>query len=119
MHPDHVGGLLTDEGEREYRNARIMISKQGLAYWTNLANGPSSPPSTLDSFDIASRIVSIYAGSVETFSGAADIVPGIRAEPLHGHTPGHAGYAIGQERAKLLKWGIWPMRRNCSLSSRG
>jgi glyoxylase-like metal-dependent hydrolase (beta-lactamase superfamily II) len=102
MHPDHVGGLLADDGEREYRNARIMISDRELAYWTDRSNRPSSPPSTRESFDIAARIASVYAGSLETFSGTADIVPGIRAEPLHGHTPGHTGYAIGRERAELL-----------------
>lgn len=105
MHIDHVAGLLTDSDTRQYPNARIMIAAQELAYWTNLDNRPSSPPSTQDTFDVVARMMTAYAQNIETFTGAPEIVPGITAVPLNGHTPGHTGYAIGRNQPELIVWG--------------
>lgn len=104
MHPDHIGGLLTDEDRAEYPNARIMLAAEELAYWTDNANRAHSPPSTLDSFGIAQQLVKTYDGRIETFRGAPKIVPGITAVPLYGHTPGHTGFAIGMHAPELVIW---------------
>ncbi len=105
MHPDHVGGLLTDEGGRAYPKAQLRVAEEELGYWLDDANRASSPPSTLDSFDIVALVMSAYAGDVDSFSGAGELVPGVSAVPLPGHTPGHTGFAIGDRRTDLLIWG--------------
>lgn len=38
------------------------------------------------------------------FSNKA-ILPGVQAVPLFGHTPGHTGYVVGDEKSSLLIWG--------------
>nr|WP_198148620.1 MBL fold metallo-hydrolase [Sphingomonas sp. Y57] len=105
MHIDHVGGLLTDDDTRRYPNARVLIEARELAYWTNMDNRPGSPPSTQDTFDVVARVMDAYADRIEAFTGLPDIVPGIEAVPLNGHTPGHTGYAIGRDQPELIIWG--------------
>ena len=45
-----------------------------------------------------------YGSRMRTFSGDAAI-PGIRALPLPGHTPGHTGYIVDGGGRRLLIWG--------------
>jgi len=39
------------------------------------------------------------------FRAATELVPGIRAVPTYGHTPGHAIYAVESEGQMLVVWG--------------
>ncbi len=36
---------------------------------------------------------------------STELVPGIRAVPLHGHTPGHNGYMVSSQGQRMLVWG--------------
>jgi glyoxylase-like metal-dependent hydrolase (beta-lactamase superfamily II) len=49
------------------------------------------------------------AGRFRTFSASAgagdELVPGVRAVPEFGHTPGHVGYLFTSGKEKLLLWG--------------
>jgi glyoxylase-like metal-dependent hydrolase (beta-lactamase superfamily II) len=105
MHTDHVGGLLSGENTAVYQRARLILSAQELAYWTDRSNYDSSPESTRDSFDIVQRVVGAYDGRIDTFEGATQITPAIRSLPLNGHTPGHTGYEIGVGSTPLIIWG--------------
>lgn len=105
MHTDHVGGLLTDERKPAYPRAKVMICASELAYWSDRRNYDSSPESTRDSFDVAALILTAYDGRIDTFDGSADVVAGIKALPLNGHTPGHTGYEIGSGLNSLIIWG--------------
>jgi glyoxylase-like metal-dependent hydrolase (beta-lactamase superfamily II) len=105
MHTDHVGGLLTEQQACAYPRARVMIAAQELAYWSNRKNYDESPESTRDSFDVVAQILGPYSGRIETFEGAAEIIRGITAVPLNGHTPGHTGFQIGMGPNTLVIWG--------------
>ncbi|WP_457649270.1 MBL fold metallo-hydrolase, partial [Profundibacter sp.] len=53
----------------------------------------------------ARGMVAPYAARRREFSGEGEIVSGITAIPLPGHTPGHTGYAIHSGNESLLIWG--------------
>jgi glyoxylase-like metal-dependent hydrolase (beta-lactamase superfamily II) len=55
--------------------------------------------------DKASLKPYIAAGRYLPFEGEQEMVPGIRAIPLPGHTPGHMSYAVESRGQKLLVWG--------------
>ena len=85
-HHDHVGGLVTGEGKLTYPKATIRMSNKE---WTALqANA-----------DLA-KLVAVVSPKVKGFEPGAEVVPGITAIELYGHTPGHLGYEVksGKER---------------------
>ena len=47
----------------------------------------------------------VSAGKFKPFEGDTELVPGIRAQSAHGHTPGHVTYAIESKGEKLVLWG--------------
>jgi glyoxylase-like metal-dependent hydrolase (beta-lactamase superfamily II) len=42
-HPDHCRGLVDDNGNRLYPNAKIAISATDYDYWTDLSHIPEAP----------------------------------------------------------------------------
>lgn len=57
-----------------------------------------------DSFKAAQAALGPYvkAGRFKPFEGSAELVPGIRANPSGGHTPGHTSYLVESGGQKLL-----------------
>ena len=47
----------------------------------------------------------IAAGRFKTFEGNTDLVPGIKAQITHGHTPGHTFYVAESKGQKMVFWG--------------
>ncbi|MGB3469875.1 MAG: MBL fold metallo-hydrolase [Erythrobacter sp.] len=99
MHPDHIGGLLTDEGARAFLNADIIVQRRELAYWTSDAEQSAAADYARPWFDAAKAVEAAYGERLKVFD--SDIgVPGFRSIPLEGHTPGHQGvlFESGNER---------------------
>lgn len=88
-HGDHVGGLLDDAGQPAFPNATVHLSEpewQGL----QAADGQKA-------------LAAAIAPRVQAFApGAADIVPGVSAIAVDGHTPGHSAYEVVDGDARLL-----------------
>jgi glyoxylase-like metal-dependent hydrolase (beta-lactamase superfamily II) len=106
IHSDHTGGLMV--GKRiVFPNATIHIEQKEVAYWLNAENRAKAPEAARKYFDEAAAKVQPYveAGQVKTFSGATELLPGIRSVPAPGHTPGHTFYSIESQGQKLVFWG--------------
>jgi glyoxylase-like metal-dependent hydrolase (beta-lactamase superfamily II) len=57
------------------------------------------------------RFMTPYLDQIELFGGG-EVMPGVTAVPLPGHTPGHTGYLIRSQGEELLIWGDivhWPV----------
>ena len=106
MHPDHVGGLIAN-GAIAFPNAKLRIDKAEVDFWLDEAKMKAAPESAKGFFQGAMASVNPYvaAKKLETFSGATELVPGIRAEPSHGHTVGHTSYVVESDGQKLVLWG--------------
>jgi glyoxylase-like metal-dependent hydrolase (beta-lactamase superfamily II) len=87
-HGDHVGGLVGGSGEPYFPNATIHISANEWAAMkanTGLA-----------------AIVTAITPKVAEFQPGADLVPGVKAVDIKGHTPGHSGYLVTSGDQSLL-----------------
>lgn len=106
LHADHVGGIAPS-GRAAFPNAIVRSSKLDADYWLNDANEKAAHDFLRPMFegDKASLKPYIAAGRYAPFEGEQEIVPGIRAVPTPGHTPGHTSYEVQSQGKKLLLWG--------------
>ena len=103
VHGDHVLGLF--EGDAAYfPRARISIPATELAFLNDEKVRASAPDEEQSTFDMADKLTSLYAGRIDIFAGT-DVVPGILAVALPGHTIGHTGYRLRTSAGELLLWG--------------
>lgn len=94
MHGDHVGGLLDSSGRPAFPKATLRLAAAEAGYWSDPAKAAAAPAGQRGGFDAARRILAAYGPKLQTFTGGAVIVPGLLAEPLPGHTPGHTVYRL-------------------------
>ena len=106
MHPDHVGGLVAD-GKMVFPNAIVRADMREGSFWLSSENMDKAPADAKGSFQGAMASLNPYvaAGKLKPFDGETDLVPGIRAIPARGHTPGHTIYAVESQGNKLVVWG--------------
>ena len=106
MHPDHVGGLVAD-GKMVFPNAIVRADMREGSFWLSGENMDKAPADAKGFFQGAMASLNPYvaAGKLKTFDGETDLVPGIRAIPARGHTPGHTIYAVESQGNKLVVWG--------------
>ena len=106
LHPDHVGGLMVD-GKMAFPNAVIRADKHDSDFWLSEDNMKKAPKDVQGFFQgaMASLTPYVKADKFKSFEGNTDLVPGIKAIASHGHTPGHAIYAIESKGQKLVLWG--------------
>ena len=106
MHPDHVGGLVAD-GRIAFPNAIVRADMREGAFWLKQENLDKAPADAKGFFQGAMASLNPYvaAGKLKPFDGETELVPGIRAIPARGHTPGHTIYAVESQGNKLVVWG--------------
>ena len=106
MHPDHVGGLMAD-GKMVFTNAVVRADLREGNFWLSQANLDKAPADSKDFFQgaMASLIAYMAAGKLKPFDGQTQLMPGIRAIPARGRTPGHTIYAVESQGNKLVVWG--------------
>ena len=105
-HPDHCWGLVDDEGNRLYPNARLAISREDFEFWTDLGKTQTSPSQhAADHFIGGHKNLLPYEDRIIEASDGAEIVPGIKAIATPGHSPGHVVYEISSAGEVLVCWG--------------
>ena len=92
MHGDHVNGLLTGSGARNFKNAKVYIARQEFNYWINAVNVKN----------LARRIKAAYGDDLKMFEYDEKITPEIKALSAVGHTPGHTVFEVSAGREKIL-----------------
>jgi glyoxylase-like metal-dependent hydrolase (beta-lactamase superfamily II) len=106
IHGDHSNGLAQD-GKMLFPNATVYVNRHDTDFWLNPANKAKVAPDQRNSFGEAPPQFAPYqaAGKLKTFDGETELVPGIRALPATGHTPGHTVYALKSGGQELRFWG--------------
>ncbi|MEO6016300.1 MAG: MBL fold metallo-hydrolase [Polaromonas sp.] len=106
LHPDHVGGLMTN-GTMAFPNAVVRVDKADADFWLDEAKMKAAPKESQGFFQGAMASLKPYAaaGKLKTFEGATELVPGVKAQPTHGHTAGHNVYVVESKGEKLVLWG--------------
>ncbi len=106
MHGDHVGGLIAD-GKLAFPNATIHAGQEDADFWLSKANLDKASAEMKGFFQGAMASVNPYVevGKFKPLKGNTDLLPGIKAVPAHGHTPGHNVYVVESKGQKLVLWG--------------
>lgn len=98
LHFDHAGGLthLGASGEAESSFPNATIHTQKTEWEDALAN-----KSTMHSTYLRNHLDPVR-GQIRTLEGATEALPGIRVEPLPGHTWGQQGVFFDDERGQTM-----------------
>ena len=104
LHPDHIGGALHGEAPR-FPNAEMVVHAADYGFWTNEEIKAQVPDDVKIFFDMAVGGVSAYNDRLRQFDRETEVVPGLTAVPLPGHTPGHTGYMLSSGNDTLMIWG--------------
>ncbi|MEX0140515.1 MBL fold metallo-hydrolase [Massilia sp. LMS1-1-1.1] len=103
-HPDHVGGLLDASGEAAFPDAQLVVHQHEVAFWEDDGNLSRASERARGNFLFARKVFDKYREKLRLFTGN-EVLPGISAMPLPGHTAGHSGYRIESGGRSLLIWG--------------
>ena len=103
-HPDHVGGLVNAAGHVAFPNAELVAHRREVEFWRDDGNLSRASERARGNFLLARQAFDGYRDVLRTFD-EGDVLPGIRAMPLPGHTDGHTGYVIESGDQGLLVWG--------------
>jgi len=101
LHGDHAGGLLDAQGNAFFPNAEIVLHEAEAAFWLKGTPGAGADQ---QSVDFARHAIAPYLERMRLIK-EDNVMAGIGAVFLPGHTPGHTGYQIGEGAASLLIWG--------------
>lgn len=94
IHPDHVAGTLTPDGQAVFENAQMFIAEADRSFWTDPGNFKSADEMVANWHQIALTLDRAYGDRISPVADDADIVSGVSLMPLPGHTPGHVGVRI-------------------------
>lgn len=103
-HPDHVGGLIDDTGEAAFPNAELITHREELMFWQDDGNLSRATERARGNFLFARQAFAAYRDRLRTFD-IGEVLPGMTAVPLPGHTAGHTGYRLESDGQNLLVWG--------------
>ena len=103
FHPDHIFGLMAkDTNAQIFPDAEIMMPAREYKFWTD----PSILSKLPKAFHgLAQRIQATFPKwkNVTLFEeGERDLLPGVRALPAYGHTPGHTAFHISSGKEQLI-----------------
>ncbi|SCB21982.1 AidB family quorum-quenching N-acyl homoserine lactonase [Rhizobium hainanense] len=103
IHGDHALGLF--DGDKPYfPHADIFVSDRDIAFFTDPVAREAMPEARRGGFKVAEQLRRVYGSRIKRI-GEGEVLPGIEAHPLPGHTPGHTGYLLHGDDNSLLIWG--------------
>ena len=107
LHPDHVCGLVDENGEAVYPNAELRASEGDADFWLDEERSQALPEEERAFFTMAQEAVAPYqeAGQFSPFVPGDELLMGIVAQDTHGHTPGHASFMLNSDDDAMLVWG--------------
>jgi len=104
LHPDHSNGLVDDAGRAIYPNAEVILHETEAGFW--LDRDVTTGESERIRRNIAKAAVTTapYRRRMRKVRDG-EVMPGVSAVLLPGHTPGHTGWLIASGKESLLIWG--------------
>jgi glyoxylase-like metal-dependent hydrolase (beta-lactamase superfamily II) len=98
-HGDHIGGSVGDEGEPTFPNARYVMRREEWDFWTSEAN-LAQMDEERSSF-VRAKFLPLQ-DQLDLIDQEVKVLPGIRAIPALGHTPGHMAVVVSSGSEQLL-----------------
>ncbi|WP_028536899.1 MBL fold metallo-hydrolase [Paludibacterium yongneupense] len=103
-HPDHAGGLMDEHGAAVFPNAELVVHRREIGFWEDEDNLCRASERARGNFQIARQAFDTYRARLRSFD-SGEVIPGIHAVPLPGHTAGHSGFRLDSGKHGLLVWG--------------
>jgi glyoxylase-like metal-dependent hydrolase (beta-lactamase superfamily II) len=111
LHVDHIGGAFdSGSGRAAFPNAKFFISEAEISFWNqssiDLGDVRDLPQQFIDlTVQCARRAMSILERQIQPFKPDSELLPGIRAIGLPGHTPGHSGFVFKSSAEEFIAAG--------------
>ncbi len=105
LHPDHVAGMITPDGQAVFPRATLHVTDADRAFWSEDTNFSGALAGIADWANLAQAVLAAYGDRLETLADGQDVVPGLTGIALPGHTPGHFGWRLDSEGASLIHVG--------------
>jgi glyoxylase-like metal-dependent hydrolase (beta-lactamase superfamily II) len=106
-HPDHIGGCVDDDGKPAFPNARYVLPDSEWEFWTSEPDlsdlGVDEEIKTLLR-EVPQKVLPAVEEQLDRIDAdtETEIVPGVRALPAPGHSPGHMAVSVASEDDRLL-----------------
>ena len=104
LHPDHVAGALTPEGGAVFENAALKVVDTERSFWTE-GRFDAVEVNGADWAGLAQAVLGAYAGQIESIASDGELMPGVTAVSIPGHTPGHAGFRVDSGSQSMIHLG--------------
>ncbi len=89
LHPDHIAGALTKDGQAVFEKAQMIVSEADHKFWSTEV---FTDETLIQWQGLAKASIAAYAGRTEQIKDGDTLIKGITALNLPGHTPGHMGF---------------------------
>jgi glyoxylase-like metal-dependent hydrolase (beta-lactamase superfamily II) len=102
FHADHISGMISKEtNSRVFPDADIVVPSVEYKFWTDPATIGKLPEAARGN---ANRIQATFPKwkNMRQIEDGAEVIPGVRAVAMYGHTPGHTGYLVSSGKNQLL-----------------
>jgi glyoxylase-like metal-dependent hydrolase (beta-lactamase superfamily II) len=104
MHPDHSNGLTDPNGNAIYPHVELVVAERDVDHWfDDAAMARATERQKMRFFRWAREQIAPYQKQRRDAKG--EVFPGVTAEPIPGHTPGHTAYRVASKGEQLLIWG--------------
>lgn len=106
LHTDHTGGLVVND-TKVFPNAIINVSKDEADFWLSADKKLQAEEKDKRFFDPAVASLQPYksANKVKMFEGNQQLINGISAIDMRGHTPGHSVYLVESKGKRMVVLG--------------
>ena len=104
MHPDHSNGLTDENGVAKFPHVELVVAERDVDHWfDDAAMAKATERQKLRFFQWAREQIAPYQKQRRDAKG--EVFPGVTAEPIPGHTPGHTAFRVASKGEQLLIWG--------------
>jgi glyoxylase-like metal-dependent hydrolase (beta-lactamase superfamily II) len=99
-HPDHVWGLVGEDGKPNFPNAQIHITEADLEYWTDEAK--LSDPALGHYIGPLRDALRPLRDRTVFLKGGHEFAPSMQALSTPGHTVGHTSFVISSQASSIV-----------------
>ena len=104
FHGDHINGLRNKAGQLVFPKAKILVPAAEHAFWMDDAKMAAAPQAAQGNFQLARKVFGgLGPEQLGQFQPGQELLPGVKAEAAHGHTPGMAVFTA-QSRGETFSY---------------